>query len=173
MGLVDDEQTEGSEEWVEDFFDEAGAREPFGADEHDIDSACSELTLERRPVIDVGGVEGDGPQPRARGSGNLIAHERKKGRDDKDRTGAGIADSPRRDPVDSRLAPAGRLDDEGATPLAHEHAYRVKLIRANHRARASKGCDDLLGGPLETGLVDGRDPTPREGGRAGRASRQV
>ena len=61
MGLVDDEQTEAPKEWVEDFFDEAGACEPFGADEHDIDSACCEITLERRPVIDVGGVEGDRP----------------------------------------------------------------------------------------------------------------
>ena len=47
MRLVDDEEPEGPEEWVEDFLDKSGARQPFGAHEHDIDGAGGEITLKR------------------------------------------------------------------------------------------------------------------------------
>lgn len=103
----------------------------------------------------------------------MIAHECKKWRDDENRPGTRIANGPRRYPVDSRLAPPRCLDDEGTATITHEYANRLELVRSHRGAGASEGGDDVARCSVETGLVDGRDPAPCEGGRAGRVTRQV
>ncbi len=65
--LVDHEQAGGGREPRQHLVAEAGVVEPLGADQQHVDLAGQDRLLDRLPVLDVGGVDGDRADPGALG----------------------------------------------------------------------------------------------------------
>ena len=88
VGLVDDEQPAGRGQPRQHLVAEAGVVEPLGADQEHVDLAGGDRVLDRLPLLDVGGVDGDRADAGALGGGDLVAHQRQQRRDDHGRPGA-------------------------------------------------------------------------------------
>ncbi len=88
MRLVDHEQARGLGQLGEHLLAEGGVVEPLGADQQHVDLAGCDPCLDRRPVLDVGGVDGGGLDAGPLGRLDLVAHQRQQRRDDHGRPGA-------------------------------------------------------------------------------------
>ena len=114
--FVDDDQACAGDERRESAC-EARVGETFGRDEEHVDGAGVDVGQDAVPVVDVGGVDRDRPQPGSLGGGELVAHEGEQRRHDQRRAAAQGADRRGRGPVHRRLPPPGRLH--------HQHAGLV------------------------------------------------
>ncbi len=122
----------------------------------------------RVPVVDVGGVDRDRPQPGSLGGGELVAHEGEQRRHDQRRAAAQGADRGGRGPVHRRLPPPGRLHHQHACLVGDQCVDGPGLVRmracgiARHRRQHR---DEVFVGDLhEVGalaLVPTQGVTPR------------
>ena len=88
VGLVDDQQAAGGGQPRQHLVAEAGVVEPLGAHQQHVDLTGADLLLDRLPLLDVGGVDGDRADAGALGGGDLVAHQRQQRRDDDRRAAA-------------------------------------------------------------------------------------
>ena len=86
--LVDDQQPAGRGQPGQHLVAEARVVEPLGADQQHVDLAGRDRVLDRLPVLDVGGVDGDRADAGPLGGGDLVAHQGEQRRDDHGRAGA-------------------------------------------------------------------------------------
>ena len=128
--LVDHEQPAGGGQLGQHLVAEAGVVQPLGTDQQDVDLTGADGVLDGLPVLDVGGVDGDGTDAGALGGGDLVAHQRQQRGDDHGRAGTGLAQQQGGDEVDGRLAPAGALHDQRATPTDSQRLDRGPLVVA-------------------------------------------
>ena len=86
--LVDHQQAAGGRQPRQHLVAEARVVEPLRADQQHVDLAGLDRVLDRLPLLEVGGVDGDRPDAGPLGGGDLVAHQREQRRDDHRRAGA-------------------------------------------------------------------------------------
>ena len=128
VGLVDDQQAAGRGQPGQHLVAEAGVVEPLGAHQQDVDLTGTDLVLDRLPLLDVGGVDGDRADAGPLGGGDLVAHQRQQRRHDDRRAAAPGTQQQRRDEVDRRLAPSGPLHHQRAAPVDDQGLDRGPLV---------------------------------------------
>ena len=178
--LVDDEQPAAGREPGQHLVAEAGVVEPLGADQQHVDLAGVDRVVDRLPLLDVRGVDGDRADPGALGGGDLVAHQGQQWRDDHGRPGALLAEEEGRDEVDGRLAPARALHHQRATPVDGQRLDRGPLVVVERRvglpvARADQRAQVLLGLEPDVGAGLGHPaclpaPTPTPESRGARVA---
>ena len=128
VGLVDDQQPAGGRELRQHLVAEPRVVEPLGGDQQHVDLAGADLVVDRLPLLDVGGVDGDRADAGPLGRRDLVAHQRQQRRDDHRRAGALLAEQQGGHEVDRGLAPAGALHDQGAALVDRERGDRRPLV---------------------------------------------
>ena len=136
VGLVDHQQPAGRREPWQHLVAEAGVVEPLGAHQQDVDLAGGDGVLDRLPLLDVGGVDGDRADPGPLGGSDLVAHQGQQGRHDHGRARALGPEEQGRHEVDRGLAPAGALDHQRAPALDDQRFDRRPLVVAQGRVVA-------------------------------------
>ena len=141
MSLVDDQQPARAEQ-IGQPGREGGIGQPFGRDEQHIDPTGPDVGQDRLPLFDVGGVDRRRLQSGARSRCDLVPHQGEQRGDHQGRSAAEFPQGRRRRPVDGRLAPPRRLDDEHAPAALDELVHRLGLVRPRLRLGSGHGRDD-------------------------------
>ena len=158
--LVDDQQAGGRGQPGQHLVAEAGVVEALGRDQQHVDEAGGDVVVDLLPLLDVGGVDGHGPDAGPLGGGDLVAHQGQERRDDHGRSGPGGPEQGGGDEVDRRLAPAGALDHQRPPPVDDQRLDRGPLVVAEPGVVVTdERTQLLLGGGAERGQVGERHDT--------------
>ncbi len=127
MCLVDDEKTDPRHQLRQLLVAERRVVEPLGRDQQHVDLVAVELREHISPLVRVRRVDRDRTHTRSLCRGDLVAHERQKGRDQHGGPRAAPAKEQGRDEVDRRLPPPGALHDERPAVIVDEGMNGLEL----------------------------------------------
>ena len=178
--LVHDQQAGGGRQPGQHLVAEPGVVQPLGGHQQHVDLPGRDRVLDLLPLLDVGGVDGDRPDPGPLGGGDLVAHQRQQRGDDHRGAGAAVAQQRGGHEVHRGLPPARPLDDQGAAAVDDQRLDRRPLVVAELGVvSAHEGAQVLLGGgaggggshaPVLPARADARFPARRRTNPHGDAS---
>ena len=137
VGLVDHEHAGRLTEVGQHLVAEARVVEPLRTDQQHVDRPGRDVGLDRRPGLDVGGVDRGRADAGPLGRLDLVAHQRQQGRDDHRRTVALLPPQRSGHEVDRRLAPAGALHDQGTSVVDDQGLDGGPLVVVQPRRRVA------------------------------------
>ena len=144
MRLVDHQHPSARREPGEDAIAEIGVVQALGADQQHVDLARVDRGVRALPVGGVGGVDRDGPDARALGRLDLVAHQREKRGHDHRGARAFRPQQRGGHEIHRRLAPPGALHDQRPPALRHEGVHGDPLVLAQARPGARQASERLL-----------------------------
>ena len=142
--LVHHQHPGGSEQLGQHQVAEARVVQPLRADQQHVRLAGRYLGVYLLPLLGVGRVHRASVDPGSVCRLDLVAHEGEQRRDDDRRPCPPRAQQRGRREVDSRLAPAGALDDQGPAAVLDQGADRCPLVLAQSRSRSGEGAQAAL-----------------------------
>ena len=127
VSLVHHQQAETLGDGHQHLPDEFIVSQTLGRNQHRISLIVQNGVDQRRPVVAVGGIDGQRPNAQPLGGFDLVPHQGQQRRDDQRRPETPVAQQPGRDEIDHALAPTGALHDQPLFPPIDQGVNRFPL----------------------------------------------